>query len=236
MAEKSLTDLPRDLRMMYTKGNDALQRDNFDYAMAMFNQVLLREPGLYECRKALRIAQLKKAGAGRSFFKKIMSGASSSPLIAKGELALHQNPTEALGIAEQILNNDPQSSAGHRLIVKAAATLEMPRTAILSLEVLHSGSPKDKETVIQLANLLASIGEVKRGEKILSDLYESMPHDNDVASALKDISARKTLNEGGYEALSSGRPGLFAPQAQDVVVRNVRELAKKVGRHVPADQ
>jgi len=204
MAEKSLTDLPRDLRMMYTKGNDAFQRDNFDYAIAMFNQVLLREPGLYECRKALRIAQLKKAEIGKSIFKKILGGASSSPLIAKGELALHQNPTDALGIAEQILNNDPQSSAGHRLIVKAATTLEMPNTAILSLEILHTRSPQDKQTAIQLANLLANIGEVKRGEKILADLYESMPYDNDVASALKDISARKTLNEGGYEALADG--------------------------------
>jgi tetratricopeptide (TPR) repeat protein len=204
MAEKSLNDLPRDLRVMYTKGNDALQRDNFDYAIAMFNQVLLREPGLYECRKALRIAQLKKAGAGRSFFKKVLSGASSSPLIAKGELALHQNPTEALGVAEQILNNDPQSSAGHRLIVKAATTLEMPHTAILSLEILHTASPKDKETTIQLANLLAAIGEVKRGEQILSELYQAMPTDNDVAQALKDISARKTLDEGGYEALADG--------------------------------
>ncbi len=204
MAEKSLNDLPRDLRVMYTKGNDALQRDNFDYAMAMFNQVLLREPGLYECRKALRIAQLKKAEAGKSIFKKILGGASSSPLIAKGEIALHQNPTEALGIAEQILNNDPQSSAGHRLIVKAAAALEMPNTAVLSLEILHTRSPRDKETAIQLANLLASIGEVKRGEQILSALYQTMPTDNDVAQALKDLSARKTLDEGGYEALADG--------------------------------
>jgi tetratricopeptide (TPR) repeat protein len=31
-----------------------------------------------------------------------------------------------------------------------------------------------------------------------------MPHDADVAQALKDLSARTTLSEGGYDALASG--------------------------------
>ena len=54
MAEKSLNELPRELRMLFTKGNDALQRDNFDYAIDLFNQILAKEPALFECRKVLR--------------------------------------------------------------------------------------------------------------------------------------------------------------------------------------
>jgi tetratricopeptide (TPR) repeat protein len=204
MAEKSLNDLPRDLRVMLTRGTDALQRDNFDYAVDLFLQVLSREPGLHECRKLLRTAQLKKSGGGGGFMKKMWSSASSSPLIAKGEVALHTAPAEALQIAEQILNSDPNSSAGHRLVVKAATAMEMPRTAVLSLEMLHHNSPRDKEVAIQLANGLAGIGEVARGEQILSELYSLLPTDNDVAQALKDLSARKTLDEGGYEALADG--------------------------------
>src|SRR5258707_398277 len=64
MAEKSLNELPRELRMLFTKGNDALQRENYDYAIDLFNQVLQKEPFLYDCRKALRTAQLRKAGTG----------------------------------------------------------------------------------------------------------------------------------------------------------------------------
>ena len=43
------------------------------------------------------------------------------------------------------------------------------------------------------------------------------------------------LAEGGYETrgLYSGGAGFFAPEAQDVVVQAVRELARKVGRNVP---
>jgi tetratricopeptide (TPR) repeat protein len=204
MAEKSLNETPRDLRPLFTKGNDALQRDNFDYAIALFKQVLAREPGLHEVRKALRTAQLKKAGTGKSFFKKMLSNASSSPLVAKGELALHTNSIEALGIAEQILESDPQNSAGHRLLAKAATALEMPNTAVLSLEILHRTSPEDTEIAIELGKTLADIGDVARGESILTETAQLLPTNAEVAQALKDLSARKTLKEGGYQNLEDG--------------------------------
>jgi tetratricopeptide (TPR) repeat protein len=159
---------------------------------------------LYECRRELRTAQFRKAGGGGGFMKKMWSSASSSPLVAKGEVALRRDPAEALQIAEQILNSDPNNSAAHRLIVKAATALEMPHTSALSLETLHRNSPKDKEVAIQLANTLADIGEVKRAEQILTSLQSAMPSDNDLAQALKDISARNTMDEGGYDSLADG--------------------------------
>jgi len=204
MAEKGLNDLPRDLRVLFTRGSDALQRDNFDYAIDLFNQVLAREPALYEGRKALRTAQHRKAGGRGGFFKKMLNSASSSPLVAKAEIALRRDPAEALHTAEQILNSDPNNSAAHRLVVKAAAALEFPRTAVLSLEILFSNAPKDKEIGIQFANALAGIGDVKRGEQILTDLYRMFPTDNELAQALKDMSAKNTMDEGGYDALADG--------------------------------
>jgi tetratricopeptide (TPR) repeat protein len=204
MVEKSSNEIPRELRMLFTKGNDALQRDNFDYAIDLFNQVLAKEPGLYDCRKALRTAQMLKAGAGSGFFKKMLSSAGSSPLLAKGHMALGKDPAEALKIAEQILNNDPHSSSAHKLLVEAATALELPKTAALSLEILVATSPKDRDIAIKFANALAATGEVGRAEKILADLYRSFPTDNELSQALKDLSARKTLDEGGYEALADG--------------------------------
>ena len=204
MAEKSLNDLPRDLRMLFTKGSDALRRDNFDYAIDLFNQILARDPALYDIRKALRTAQVRKSGSGGGFFKKMISSAGSSPLLAKGHLALRQDPAEALRIAEQILNGDASNAAAHKLVVEAATALELPKTAVMSLEILAAHSPKDRDIAIKFANMLAETGQPSRAEKILADLCRSFPHDNELAQALKDISARKTLDEGGYEALADG--------------------------------
>src|SRR5437667_2941742 len=205
MAEKSLTELPRELRMLYTKGNDALQRENYDYAIDLFNQVLLKEPTIYECRHALRTAQLRKAGGRGGFFKKMFSNAKSSPQIGKAQLALRKDPAEALHIAEQILNSDPNSAPAHRIIVEAAAAMDMPRTAVLSLEILARNSPKDREVAIKYANALADAGDVVQAEKVLADLYELYPTDNELGQALKNISARRTMDKGGYEALADGK-------------------------------
>lgn len=204
MAEKSLDVLPRDLRGLYTRGHDALLRDNFDYAIDLFMQVLSREPSLFEVRKELRTAQLKRAGGGGGFFKKMLSSAGSSPLVAKGQIALHTDPVQALQIAEQILNHDPMSSPAHRLLAEAATALEMPRTAVMSLDILFRNSPKDKQVGMQLATALAGADEVRRAENVLAELCRAHPTDNDLSQALKNISARKTLDEGGYEALADG--------------------------------
>jgi tetratricopeptide (TPR) repeat protein len=204
MAEKSLNELPRELRGLFTKGSDALQRDIYDYAIDLFNQILAREPAQFEVRKALRTAQIKKAGAGSGFFKKMLSTAGSQPMLAKGHMALSKNPAEAMQIAEQVLNGDPNNSGAHKLLVEAATALELPRTAVMSLEILVRNSPKDVDVAIKYARALADIGQSGRAEKVLADLSRSFPADNDLSQALKDLSARKTMDEGGYEALADG--------------------------------
>jgi tetratricopeptide (TPR) repeat protein len=204
MAEKTVNDLTREVRLLYTRGTDAFQREIYDYAIDLFNQVLIKEPGLYECRRALRNAQLRKA-SGSGFLKKMWGSASSAPLIAKGQMALRKDPAEALQIAEHILNSDPNNSAAHRMVVEAATALDMPKTAVLSLEILLRNSPKDKDVAIDFANKLADTGDVVRAENVLAELSAATPGDNDLAQALKNISARKTMDKGGYEAASEGK-------------------------------
>ncbi|MGO8681491.1 MAG: hypothetical protein ACLP7I_14440 [Limisphaerales bacterium] len=210
MAEKSINEVSREARMLFTKANEAAQRENLDYAITLFNQVLEKEPGFFECRKALRAAQFQKCGGRGGFFKKMWSGAGSSPQVAKAKMALSKNPAEAMAIAEQILNGDPNSSAAHRIIVEAATTLELPHTAVLSYETLSNNSPKDRDLAIAFARALAvagdvSEGEQNRGEQILMDLLRETPNDGELNQALKDLSARKTLDQGGYAALEGGQ-------------------------------
>src|SRR5712691_8145410 len=104
MAEKNLGEMPRDLRELYQKGSTALQRQNFEYAIAIFNQVLQREPAFFECRQALGGAQCKKGGGSTKFVKKGRGGARSSSMVAKAQMSLRKNPLEARQIAGQILN------------------------------------------------------------------------------------------------------------------------------------
>jgi len=205
MPEKSINEISREARTLYTKAQEASQRENGDYAIALYNQVLEKEPGFFDGRKALRLEQFKKAGAKTGFFKKMMSGASSSPLVAKAQVIIRSNPAGAMAIGEQILNTDPNSSSGHKIIVDAAKALELPRTAVLSYDTLIKNSPKDVDLAIEFAHACAEAGDPKKGERLLSDLYRENPTNGELNQALKDLSARTTLTEGGYAALEDGK-------------------------------
>jgi len=51
---------------------------------------------------------------------------------------------------------------------------------------------------------LADIGEIRLAENVLGNMSKTHPADSELAQALKNLSARKTLREGGYEALANG--------------------------------
>jgi len=207
MAEKQLNELSPDLRRLYAKAVEAAQRENFDYATTLFCQVLEREPGLFECRKALRHAQTQRsAGESKGFFKKMMSSAGSSPQITKAKIMLGKNPADAMAIAEQVLNGDANNPFAHRIIVDAAQALEMPQTAVLSLETMVRLSPKDKALVIEFADAVAVTGgNATVAEEFLDGLIRTSPYDPDLQQAQKNLSAHKVLDEGGYNALADGK-------------------------------
>ncbi len=199
-----MNQIPRSLREQYEKGKSAFDRQNFDYAVSIFTGVLTMEPAFYDCREALRAAQSKKNTGGTGFFKKMISGAGSSPLLAKGQIELMKNPLDALKTAEQILNSDPNSAAGHKLLADAAMAADFPKTAVLSLKIVVKNAPKDEDSQKNLARAFSASGQGEKAEMIMSELMRQHPNDLSLVDELKDISARKTLAEGGYEALSGG--------------------------------
>ena len=115
-----------------------------------------------------------------------------------------KEPKDALKIAEQILNSDPNSAAGHKLLGEAAMLCDLPKTAILSLEIVVKNAPKDEEVKKNLARAYSAAGQGDKAEAIFVELMRLHPTDLRLVQELKDISAKKTLKEGGYEALSDG--------------------------------
>jgi tetratricopeptide (TPR) repeat protein len=124
-------------------------------------------------------------------------------MLAKGQMALRSNPLEAIHIAEQILGGDPNSTAAHRMLAEGALAADLPRTAALSLEIVFKNSP-DREVALKLGEALARGGQGERAETILAELRRTFPNDPEIAKVLKNVSAKRTLSEGGYEALEGG--------------------------------
>jgi len=203
MPEKSIREISRAVKDQYEKGLMAIQRDNLDYALQILSGALKLEPGFYECREALRSAQLKKASKKGGFFKKLLGSASGSPLLAKGQVQLRTNPVEAIATAEQVLNVDPNSVAAHKLLADAALAVDLPRTAVLSLEIAFRNNP-DRNVALKLGEALAVAGDASRAEAMMSELAKTLPGDVEVQQVLKNVCANRTMRQG-YEGLANGQ-------------------------------
>jgi len=204
MPEKSSQEVSRAWREQYEKGRTAFERNNLDYAIDILSKVLEQEPAFFDCRQALRAAQFKKTGViGRGLFKKLIG--STNPKVVQAQLALRNNPRQALNLAEEVLNNDPNNMAAHKVLADAAMALDFPKTAVLSLEIAHKNSAKDREVVMKLARALVKVGQARRAEGLIEELSRAHPGDSEIVQALKDMSASRTMTEGGYEALADGK-------------------------------
>ena len=60
MTVTKLADVPRKVRELYERGVASMERGNLDYAIDTFIDLLDREPGVLEVRKALRAAEIRK--------------------------------------------------------------------------------------------------------------------------------------------------------------------------------
>ena len=202
MAEKTLVEIPVAQRELFDKGLAALQKNNLDYAVTLFVQVLKVEPAFYECREALRAAQHKRAGnRGGGLFKKLLGSANT---LTAGRLALRTDPLEAIQIAEEALNQDPSNMQAHDLLADAALQAHLPKTALLSLEVAFKANPSDRKLAEKLVEAHTQLGNRARAERLLRDLLAGDPGNPALNERLKNLLALRTLSEGGYEQLSSG--------------------------------
>lgn len=204
MPEKALNEVAPHCREQFEKGMAAVKRQNFDYAIEILGGLLQLEPALYPAREALRVTQYKRIKEGRGFLSKMLGKASVSPMLARAQMLARRKPHEALVAAEQVLNADPNNFSAHRVLAEAAMEADLPRTALLSLEIVFKQNSGDRKTALLLADACAAAGQIGRAEKIYADVLKANPNDPDLQQALKNLSARRTMSEGGYDKFANG--------------------------------
>jgi tetratricopeptide (TPR) repeat protein len=202
MAEVKLEDAPQDVRTYYDKGIAAMERDNLDYAMDMFEAALKCEPGLLKIRKLLRAAAVKKAKAtppGKLAIAKSMAG------LMKASSLVKKNPQQALERAEQLLRIDPFNRKFAKVQCDAAEAAHLPEAAILTLEVLNDNQPPTPSVLEPLARLYRATEQFDLEYKCRGKICKLAPHDTEALKQLKDAAARLTMGKAGWQKAESYR-------------------------------
>lgn len=202
MAEVKLENAPQGVRTYYDKGVAALERNNLDYAMDMFEAALQIEPRLLQIRKLLRMAAIKKTKPnppGKLTLAKTVGQ------FLKASSSVKKNPEQAIGLAERLLRIDPLNFKFSKLQSDAAEGAELPEIAIQTLELLKENSAPSLALFESLARLYRNAERFDDEYACHEAITKLKPNDTNALKELKDSAARLTMGKAGWQKAENYR-------------------------------
>jgi len=205
------------------KGEDALKKKNFDYAIEILLQAVSFAPNSREARELLRKAELKKyehsypsAGVVAVFGLPARLGMFVAGLGKKG------NPEAYMMACEKFLMKDPKNRGVNVALGDAAALAGHVQAAIFAYETAAEHHAADTGILKKLGNLLWKAGEIKKAHEVFDRAVKIDPHDQDAVKARKNLAAEASLKETGFETARSSRDLVKDKDALGKIEQDVR--------------
>ncbi len=188
------------------KGEDALKKKSFDYAIEILLQAVSFAPNSREARELLRKTELKKyehsypgKGVVAVFGFPARLGMFVAGLGKKG------NPEGYMMACEKFLTKDPKNRGVNLALGDAAAAAGHLQAAILAFETVAEHHPNDVSSLKKLGNVLWKAGEIRKAHEAFDRAVKLNPHDQDAIKARKNLAAEASLKETGFETARSSR-------------------------------
>lgn len=199
MTEQSVASLEPRLQKLVESARVAFERGNHDYAVELAREVLAAAPGCLPVRKLLRTAQLKRGASGGGFFTKVLGSVSTAPFLVSGNAALAKDPSKALVSAQKMLDADPNSAAGLRLLGGAATALGWHETAVFAFEALRENAPDDLANLAALGRAHLGAGRADAAVRCAEAVLARESINGAAQALLKDASVAQTMKAGRWE-------------------------------------
>ncbi|NJL19023.1 MAG: tetratricopeptide repeat protein [Bdellovibrionaceae bacterium] len=215
-----LTPAQKDL---LRRANEATERKNHDYAIALLKDVVKQTPGLLEARRLLRANEIIK-WKNASGFSKSMLGMKSTPLVVKGKSALKKDPAEAMAFAEDALEIDPASDQANNLLADAARAAQLIDVAVLAYETIRDTKPDNIENLKKLGRLYMEIAEPVKAQKAFEAAIKVSPNDGEAIKGAKDASAMQASRAGSWEEGGDFRTSMKSADEAKRLEQEAREV------------
>jgi len=204
-----------DASKLLDKAQTAAERGNYDYAVALYLQLLEFQPDHEDARKLLRSVEVRKCqerGVTSATASGWVKGIGS--LLAAYLYMVLRKYEKAMAACEAFLRNDPYNGTVLRLLARAAERGDMLKTAILVYEDVRSrsGTPtkgmalKQYVKVLrQLAELYIQTEQLPLANERLEEILRLVPKDREAERRVRDVAAQRSMVEGGWD--KAGRVG-----------------------------
>lgn len=191
-------DMNKMIAECFRRGNEAMQKQNWDYAIQMFSQCVRLAPSNLLFRQTLRGCEGKKYGDNKTGAK--MAGMRLMGIkgrIKKGQMQKDWAAVDAA--AEEGLLVNPWDAQLHADLGEAARNREFSEVARFAYEKAVECDPNRKDLLRALAEVLEERGEYKVAGVMWDRICKLDPMDADARMRSRQAATKQVIDRGGYE-------------------------------------
>ena len=187
----------------WRKGTEAMQKQNWDYALQMFGTCASLKPENVVYRQTLRGCTQKKydnnkSGAG-TFAKAKLMGIRGRIKKARAK----EDWAEMDKAAEEGLLINPWDTGLNCDVGEAAEKREHMPVAEFAYKTAFEADVRNKENALRYAEILEEMGKYTDSCKILEHVTKLDPNDMEVQRKITRLQAKETTVKGGFEEAES---------------------------------
>lgn len=187
---------------LYKRALDAVERNNYGYAVEILREVLRQDPNYEDARSILRASERRVADATSSVVSMVllplhMAVAGVKALLAKGR--------KKLEVYEDFLKNHPRSFWGLTGAAHAAAEAELPEVAVEVYRDALKQKPESKKALRAISDVLLEMGNTREALNYLSRLSALKPDDRDLLREVRNLEATDHMASHKMEEAESFR-------------------------------
>lgn len=194
MDDAGLNNLPVQIRDYYNKGVQAVNRENFGYAIELFSSALALKQDFAEARFYLWLSLWEQQKHNPNILKFIIGKISAFFTMMGGYSLQKSGKTwEAIYQFEKAMRTDPANTA----ILNAIADCFLSEGQILNAIKVLEGIPminnKDSNTLKKIAGLYKKMENYDKARAFYMATLQANPNDMDAEHGVKELDAIKTL-------------------------------------------
>lgn len=190
-------EISKELNDNYEKALSALKRENYDYAINLFSNIIAIKQDFAKARHYLRIAQ-------RSEYKLNPPGIASKILVFLISIIntikaivfkLKNEPALSVREYEKILSYNPFSKSALLELGKTFLLMGLNESAMYTFEELSEISPKNLFVLKNLGKLYQESGNYEKSRSYYKKVMEIHPYDHDAEKGLRNLDALGTIRK-----------------------------------------
>lgn len=184
-----------ELKEFFNKGLLAFEKQNYDYAIDIFTDILSYKYDHLEARHYLHLALQKKYPPCTSnLAKKLLTSANAPILNMKADSLLKKGDTSAaIEVLEKILLSNPCDTSALKKIAEIFLNKNLPQHAINNLEEAKLANPNDITVLKKLGEIYLKKEDYQNAKANYDAILKINPNDIDALRSLKNLDALGTI-------------------------------------------